>query len=398
MTTPSLAPPPQAHVPHVGPGVVYVLPHYDAASSEHYAHVPHLLRELSQQLRVGVVVERGEVPPELSHLPFVRVLAPPGTSKLRRALRMLKAIHDARRAGYPVWFLRYSRAFLLALAVTRPVLHHRVLYWSSGQADLVDPAAMRSWWRGRLDRTSRQCCLRLADRVVTGPESMQAYMLRRWRLAPHRVRLLYNDIDTNRFTPATPTQRADARQALDLDPLAFLVLFVHRVAYRRGSRLLVPIAERLHATLGGTFQLVAVGDGPDLPLVQAQVAGSPAEASVHVLGAVPNAVLPDYFAAADCFLQPSYEEGMPRVLLEAMAAGLPVVSTAAGGSGDVLGPGYPYLFPVGDVAAMGDGLLELSRDAGLRRHWGSTLRARVEQRFDTRAVVPAFVDLVQETS
>jgi len=398
MSSPTFTAPPPARVAGRGAAVVYVLPHYDAASSEHYAHVPHLLRELSGHLRVAVVVERGEVPPVLAHLPFVRVLAPPGTSRVRRVLRTLEVILDARRAGYPVWFLRYSRAFLLALALTRPVLGHRVLYWSSGQADLVDQTAGRLRWRDRLDRASRYWWLRLADRVVTGPESMHAYMRRRWRLPAHRVRLLYNDIDTNRFTPATPAQQAAARQTLGLDSQAFLVLFVHRVAYRRGSRLLVPIAERLHAALGDTFQLVVVGDGPDLPLLRAQVASSPARSCIHVLGAVPNAELPEYFAAADCFLQPSYEEGMPRVLLESMAAGLPVVSTAAGGSGDMLGEGYPYLVPVGDVAAMAGALLELAGDAQLRRHWGSALRARAEQRFNTAAVVPAFVDLVRDAS
>lgn len=398
MTSTSLTHAPEERVRDPGAGVVYVLPHYDAASSEHYAHVPHLLGQLSRRLDVGLVVEQGEVPPSLRHLSFVRVLAPAGTSRVRRGLRMLKAILYAHRAGYSTWFLRYSRPFLVALALTRPLFRHRVLYWSSGQADLVDSTTLRSRWRGRLDRAFGYCCLHLADRVVTGPESMQAYMRRRWRLAPDRVRLLYNDVDTNRFAVTTPERRAVARRALGWDPGAFVVLFVHRIAHRRGSRLLIPVAERLHAVLGDSFRLVVVGDGPDLVLLRTQRAESPAGASVQLLGALPNAALPQYFSAADCFLQPSYEEGMPRVLLESMAAGLPVVSTSAGGSGDVLGPGYPYLVAVGDVAAMANGLLELSQDAELRRHWGSALRARAEERFDTTAVVPAFVRLVRGIS
>lgn len=62
----------------------------------------------------------------------------------------------------------------------------------------------------------------------------------------------------------------------------------------------------------------------------------------------------------------------------------------------MLGPGYRHVVPVGDVGAMADALLELSKDADMRQRLGAALRARAEERFDTAAVLPALVALVRD--
>jgi glycosyltransferase involved in cell wall biosynthesis len=171
---------------------------------------------------------------------------------------------------------------------------------------------------------------------------------------------------------------------------------VHRLAYRRGSRLLVPIAEQLAAQAVDDVRLVVVGDGPDAALLERAV-GSSSEASERLLlvGSIPNADLPGWYRAADAFLMPSYEEGFPRVLLEAMASALPIVTTNAGGSTDVVGADYPFLVEVGDICALVDAIVKLrSLTSDERGTLGGALRQRAVERYATDRVAEMLAELL----
>ena len=103
---------------------------------------------------------------------------------------------------------------------------------------------------------------------------------------------------------------------------------------------------------------------------------------MHLLGAVPNRDLPELYAAADCVVMPSYEEGFPRVLLEAMACGTPVVTTDAGGSTDVVGADYPYVAPVGDLETLVSHIRSLALTPYMDRcALGLRLRRRAQSEF-----------------
>jgi glycosyltransferase involved in cell wall biosynthesis len=175
----------------------------------------------------------------------------------------------------------------------------------------------------------------------------------------------------------------------------FVVLTVHWLAFRRGSRLLVPAFEKFVAGGVAGARFVIAGAGPDLERVRREAADSSLASSIEVLGAIPNRELPDLYRAADCFLMPSYEEGFPRVLLEAMATELPLVTTTAGGSADVVGSDYPYIVPTGDVDVIAHALADVHALGGdARVDIGRALRLRVEQHFSTDRVADMFVRLL----
>jgi glycosyltransferase involved in cell wall biosynthesis len=92
---------------------------------------------------------------------------------------------------------------------------------------------------------------------------------------------------------------------------------------------------------------------------------------------------------------PSYEEGFPRVLLEAMSSEVPVITTTAGGSADVVGESYPYLVPTGDVDAMVRALSELhDLTPESRAEIAQSLRQRVVERFATEPVAEMLARLL----
>ncbi len=378
------------------PCLGYVVPELSARSTQHFAHSRHLVEILGADIDITVIVERGDAP---AHLPGATcVLAVQDGSRAPRVWRVLRAVLLARRMGVDTFFLRYSRTFTLVLLAVRPVLGHRIFYWRSGMADMQlggGTRDVRAIFKRRLDDAVNRSILRSVDKVVTGPETMVAWTASRWRLDPSRVHLLYNDIDPDRFVPLPDADRQVLRSQLGWPSKTFVVLFVHHLSFRRGTRLLADIAERLEGA-GRKIELLVVGDGPDRPLLEEQArirAGC--LVTLRVVGPIPNADLAPYFAGADAFLMPSYEEGFPRVVLEAMASGVIVVTTDAGGTADLVGHDYPYLRPTGDWEGLADCVRDIAAmPASERQQVGTRNRTRVAERFATSVVARQYLGLL----
>jgi glycosyltransferase involved in cell wall biosynthesis len=99
----------------------------------------------------------------------------------------------------------------------------------------------------------------------------------------------------------------------------------------------------------------------------------------------------------DLFLHTSATEGCPNSILEAMAAGIPVVATAAGGTPEVVADGETgYVAPVGDVAALAERASTLLADPGLRLRMGQAGARRVRERFSALAMVEATERVYEE--
>ena len=179
-------------------------------------------------------------------------------------------------------------------------------------------------------------------------------------VAPERVVVNYNGVDCNRFRPAerTPT-RAD--HALPLG--AHVVLYVGNLKVAKGCvdllRAFIVLAQDDPDLL-----LVYVGDGEARAQIAAEAAEAGLTSRVRLQGKCFHAELPGWFAAADLLCLPSYNEGVPNVVLEAMACGIPVVATRVGGIPEIL-PGFAgELVERCDVPALA---AALSRSIG--REW-----------------------------
>jgi glycosyltransferase involved in cell wall biosynthesis len=134
---------------------------------------------------------------------------------------------------------------------------------------------------------------------------------------PSRVRLVPNGVDTAMFHPATPSARAALRAELGLPADAVLVLFVGRPVPKKGYQILLDAAHP-------DYQLVFAGERP---------AHTQDRPGVHHLGQLTPTRLADVYQACDIFALPSTAEGFPLTVQEAMASGLPVVTTDDPGYG-----------------------------------------------------------------
>ncbi len=127
-------------------------------------------------------------------------------------------------------------------------------------------------------------------------------------------------------------------------------------------------------------RLVLLGDGPLREALEARAHGLAIADHVHFLGFRDDVAT--WLSALDVFVAPSESEGLSLSLMQAMAAGLPVVASAVGGMPEVVGPdGAGRLVPPADVAELSAALAELSEEAALREALGRAARARAEAEF-----------------
>ena len=139
-----------------------------------------------------------------------------------------------------------------------------------------------------------------------------------------------------------------------------LVLCVCRIEPRKRPGDLIDAALILRER-GVRCKIVVVGEGIELAGTRRRAAAAGVTNDVVLVGRVPDEELPAYYAAADLFVLPTRYEGFGIVYLEAMAAGLPIVTTGGpdvGGGPEVLGEAGRY-YPVGDVAALADAIVDL---------------------------------------
>ncbi len=174
-----------------------------------------------------------------------------------------------------------------------------------------------------------------------------------------------------------------------------LLLFLGRLGERKGTFDLIEALARL-IPVYPEMKLVLGGDGA-LNAARTRAAALGVAANVETLGWVRGQDKYALLARSSVYVLPSYNEGLPMSVLEAMAAGLPVVSTTVGGIPEAVTNGVEgYLVPPGDVAALAERLGCLLGDEDLRRRMGEAARLKVEVLFSAERIVPQIEEIYRE--
>jgi glycosyltransferase involved in cell wall biosynthesis len=184
--------------------------------------------------------------------------------------------------------------------------------------------------------------------------------------------------------PATPTAPTTATGPLSM-------LFVGRFAFNKGLDVLMTVAQRLvHEGKAGLVRFDLAGDGP--LLAQYQQAGLPP--NVRLLGRVNDDQLNTLYSECSAFVLPTRFEGMPTVVLEAMARAKPIIVSDVGASGELVTPHNGYLLPPGDAEALYQAVLAFcERKPEIHAKMGRFSYERVLERFSWPAVTQGYVRL-----
>ncbi len=230
------------------------------------------------------------------------------------------------------------------------------------------------WAERTLYQALERACAPLADAlvVVAEPNRVQGLALGIGR--PAQYHCIRSGIEIAPYADA-PRHRKATREALGIAPSDFVFGSVGRLSEQKSPLDLVAAfasVARRHANA----RLVLVGDGPLRADVERTIGEAGLGASVHLAGLRRD--VPAYLGAFDAFVLSSRWEGLPRVVPQAMAAGLPIVATATDGTPEAVFEGETgWLVKPGDTAALADRMERLLVDAPLARRMGAVARERV---------------------
>ncbi|MEW6359378.1 MAG: glycosyltransferase family 4 protein [Planctomycetota bacterium] len=301
-------------------------------------------------------------------IPMTRAIHP--LADLRALAELIRHI---RRHRYDIVHTHSSKAGILGRIAARlarvPVVIH------TPHAFAFEMAAGRA--ANAFYRMAERIGARLSDAIVAVSEHERRLAIGLNVLPPDRIVTIENALDDDDLTPSH--NREKMRKELGLEGKQILVGTVGRLTRQKGLPVLLDAAGILLHDFPDMRFLIA-GSGEDEGALRRKMAALGIADQVLLLGHRDDTH--DLYAAMDIFVLPSLWEGRPYALLEAMAAGRPVVASDVCGLGDVIEDGANgLLVPVGEAARLAEAVARLGRDSELRRRLGRAARQTVETRY-----------------
>lgn len=299
-----------------------------------------------------------------------------------RAIKSTRAVDNARadlvlhiHTSYGSSFGRKER--LIGVAVRRgiPVLLH------------IHGSEFDKWYEARAPARRRQIRGRLdsVGRIVVVSDSWNEYVS---SLTRTPVTTIHNAVDCERFA----TQRNFGAAS------EFLMLFLGGVGLRRKGAfdLLEAVHELSQANPDASLRLIIAGHG-EIDEARSWIAARGLADRVEIPGFIDRERTDRLLNRANAFVLPSYHEGLPIALLEAMASSLPIVVSPVGGIPEAIRDDVNgLLVEPGDVAGLRDALQRLLSEPALRERLGNEARATVERQFDLGKAATRFKDIYRE--
>jgi glycosyltransferase involved in cell wall biosynthesis len=248
-------------------------------------------------------------------------------------------------------------------------------------------------------RAAYRWTARTADAFVAVSEDLARFLHRALGIPERRLRVILNGVDLSRFgAPATGREaaRAAVRAELGLPADAFVALTVAALFEVKAHADLIDAAAVVLKARPGTVFLF-VGEGPleDALKVRAERLG--VGKNIRFLGFRRD--VPELLAASDAFVLPSLSEGLPVSVIEASAAGLPVVATDVGGTGEVVADGETgLLVPPRQPERLAAALGRLAADRAEARRLGEAGRERARTRFGLERMVADYRHLSSDVA
>jgi len=228
------------------------------------------------------------------------------------------------------------------------------------------------------DFTIGKSVLKHADRILTVSKETMKYVLK-LGADKSKTSVIYNGVDSNCFYSI---KKGESRKKLGLPKKRRIIFSARRLVYKNGLDTLIESAA-LVTQDNPDILFVIAGKGPSRKLIENSIKELGIEENIKLTGFVPDELLPVYYNAANYFILPSSSgEGLPLVLLEAMACGLPVIATTVGGTPEIIDQlKNGILVPPRNPKAIAKALSKLIADEKLGKSIGEEAKKSVKDRF-----------------
>ncbi|MGH7494856.1 MAG: GT4 family glycosyltransferase PelF [bacterium] len=245
--------------------------------------------------------------------------------------------------------------------------------------------------RARLYAWLDKSLLRRFDHVVAISQALKKEILHA-HIPAHKVSVIPNGVDIERFKHQHDSTQARRRH--NLPPGHVLIGAVGRLVPEKAFHLLIEAASQLRISCPRAFFIIA-GDGPLRAALENEISRQGLSDRFRLLGVCPN--IPEVLGMLDFFVLSSVSEGMPMVILEAMAAGKPVVATNVGEIPSILPHGECGLIAVPSAAALSQAVLQLVQDPQTALRLARNAYERVRREYSSEKMAQAYAEVYDHT-
>ena len=320
-----------------------------------------------------------------------RVTNPYNVTALDLSMRLTRGGKD--------WVLHPHATSGMFLNVTHRWIPTPLVCHSHGTSRSHDAPVSMSGGQVQISRSGRGMAFHMlrerllwssGDRLLVVSRAVKDDLTQFYGLDPRRIRVVYNGVDSDLFSPGRSGPLPAQIQGLAGKRI---ILFVGHFGLRKGIFFVIRAMKQVKAQfpeahllcIGGTPAWLGQNDYRQMLIAEAQRNG--VEGSVTLLDAVKNNELVGFYRQSEVFVLPTYYEAFPKVVVEAMACGKPVVASRTGGIPELVEEGRTgFLLPYGSPDAIADRLILLLGDENLRAAMGTRGRETVESQFTWHAV------------
>jgi glycosyltransferase involved in cell wall biosynthesis len=207
---------------------------------------------------------------------------------------------------------------------------------------------------------------------------------------PEKLSFIGNGVDSGKFCLPESRSVQSLRQRLGLHADRKYLLFVGRLHPVKGLSYLLEALSLLHSRGSLDFDTILVGEGALRPECESYISGHDLAGKVRLVGEIPHADVHEWLQACDVFCLPSLMEGMPNVVLEAQACGVPVVASRVGGIPAMVGPQAGVLVEPGNPGQLAEAL-----EHALRAAWDREMIARTAGLQSWETVASRYLEVIE---
>ena len=345
-----------------------------------------MVRRLSDHYRciVAVLDEVGEIGDQLRAEGFVveHLHRQPGID--RGCAKRLDAF--ARREGAGILHAHQYTPFFQAM-LSRGLLGTRpVLLTEHGRHFPDLPSRKRS--------VVNRLLLKKQDRLVGCGGAVRQALINNEGLPAERIQVIYNGVDLHALSQPSIGARDRIRREFGFTEADFIAVHVARLHELKDHRTAVKAIDEARR-IAPNIRLLIVGEGDQRGVIENAVREHSLQANVVLAGNRPDVA--DLLAASDAFLMSSISEGIPLTIIEAMAARIPVVSTAVGGIPEMIQHDQNgFLAAPGDHLSLAHSLVRLNQLPSLRSTIGHAGRATAEREFSLDGMLNGYCRTYRE--
>jgi glycosyltransferase involved in cell wall biosynthesis len=307
--------------------LIFILPEYDPDTSTHFRYTLELADAIAEHMNVVLFIERANGIPQTKHIK--KVYAQKFRNILLSQLERLIMMLWFRLRGYNRVYVHYAYLTgLIAIWVMR-LTGGKSWYWHCEQR-----AMFETKWNWTLAALKKKLfvdwpfrfLLKSVNTLITCTERMKPYYVEHFNVPAKKIEIVYNWIDVEAIKTRASKPDHDLQKILNIRENKKIILYVHWLSPRKGSRALPNIFNSV-LSQRKDVHFVIVGGGPDENRLREFVKDNQYEHYVTLTSEVPNHDIPRYFSISDVFIVPSQNEEFGRVNIEAMAMGVPLVAT-----------------------------------------------------------------------